>query len=128
MTVVIDILDSVQLPLKGLDRLHWVPSLEQAAGREGRGRGSVLWCSIFRAWWAVVLSWSSVGICGSFEHVEKEGADEEEADEGVEKEREDVDGEVGAGEKDPPSIDDLVNNSLILNKSFDNGAIHSGLD
>ena len=86
----------------------------------------VLRCSIFRAWWSVVLSGSSVGICGSFEQVEKEGADQEEADEGVEEEREDVDGELRVGKKDPPRFDDLANNSLILKKLFNNGAIHSG--
>ena len=126
MIVVIDILDGVQLPLKGLDRLHWVSSLEQAAGREGRGRGSVLWCSIFRAWWSVVLRGSSVGICEGFEQIEKERADEEEADRGDEKEWEEVDGELRGGKKDPPRFDDLANNSLVLKKLFDDGAIHSG--
>ena len=47
-------------------------------------------------------------------------------DRGDEKEWEEVDGELRGGKKDPPCFDDLANNSLVLKKLFDDGAIHSG--
>ena len=80
--------------------------------------------TVFRSWCSVFCRWGAINISRSLQKIEKERSDDKKGGGGVEKERERVYCEVGAGEEHPPSFKNL---SSITERASDNYCSHQFL-